>query len=107
MHSELDAIIEVAGRLLLWISWREFESSTLDDRPTGGVVGGDAVKVVRRLATVAMLRSAVPTRHHLTIVKHLEEVGGSRGMRTVDRVLKPDLRARVDRHIAGSHRIVV
>jgi hypothetical protein len=106
MDSELDAVIERAEGLFR-MSGRELESLTLHKRHASEFVVTDIFDVVGRLAMVAVLRSAVPTRHDLAIVEHLEEVRSIRWMRSVNRILKPDLRAWVDRHIAGSHRVVV
>jgi hypothetical protein len=80
---------------------------TPDQRCSGKAIYANKVDTVGRLAVVAVLRCTVPTRDYLAIMKQLEEVGCIRWMRRVDRILKPDLRAWVDRHIAGSHRIVV
>ena len=79
---------------------------TLDERHASEVVIADVLDVVGHFAMVALLCGAVPTRHDLAIVKHLKEIGGIWWVRTVNRVLEPDLRAWIDRHIAGSHRIV-
>ena len=78
-----------------------------NQRCSGKAVYANKVDTVGRLTVVAVLRCTIPARDHLAIVKQLEEVGRIRWMRRVDRILKPDLRARVDRHIAGNHRIVI
>jgi hypothetical protein len=85
IDSELDAIIKRADSLFA-ILWRELESLTIDKRRAGDVVVANIHDVVGYLTMVAVLRSAVPTRHYLAIVKHLEEVGGIRWMRSVNRV---------------------
>jgi hypothetical protein len=106
MNSDLDAVIKWAN-ILFTICGRELESLTLGKRHAGDVVIAYILDVVGHLAMVAVLRGTVPTRHNLAVMKHLEEVGGIPWMRRIDRVLKPDLSPWVDRHVAGSHRIVV
>ena len=80
---------------------------TPNQRCSGKAIYANKVDTVGRLTVVAVLRCTVPARDHLAIMKQLEEVGRIRWMRRVDRILKPDLRARVDRHIAGNRRIVI
>ena len=80
---------------------------TPEQRCSGKAIYANNVDTVGRLAVVAVLRCTVPTRDHLAIMKQLEEVGRIRWMRRVDRILKPDLGAWIDRNIAGSYRTVV
>ena len=100
MHSDFDAVIKwanVSSRLCR----HEFENLPLDKSHSSEPIVADVLNIVRHLATVSMLRSAVPACHDLAVVKHLKEVGGIRRVRSINGVLEPDLRTWVDGHVAG------
>ena len=90
MHSDLDAIIKSA-HVFPAICCCESESLPLDERHAGEVIIANILDVVEHVATVSMLRSAVPTRHELAVVEHFEEVRGTWWMRSINGVLEPDL----------------
>lgn len=105
VNSDLNTVIKQSH--VVAIIGRKFEGLTPSQRHAGEIVDADMLDAVHGLAVIALLCGAVPACYHLTVMEHLEEVSGLRGVRTIDRILEPDLRAGVDRHVARGYRVVV
>lgn len=105
MNPKFDAVVKrtnLTGRLV-----RETESLTLDHWQASLRVSAKVFKTECCSALIVVLCSAVPAGKALAVVEQLEEILRIRGMRILNRVVKPDLSTRIRRNVAGDARVIL
>lgn len=105
MNPNFNAVVKWPN-LTGWLS-REAESLTLDNRLTSLRVDPKILESVCSPALIVVLCSAIPASKDLAVAEQLEEILGIRRVRILDRIVKPDLRARISWNIARGDRVVL